>query len=87
MSKKYRIVIEIEASGKTWYYVQKRFLRLFWMYEIEYRDISMYRYRVVFESFKEANDFIESSKEYLEYIKSTRIKDKIIIYPTPTTNE
>lgn len=28
----YRIVIETEASGKKWYYVQRRYLLYFWRY-------------------------------------------------------
>jgi hypothetical protein len=29
---KYRIIIETEASGKKWYYIQQRFLIYFWMH-------------------------------------------------------
>lgn len=28
----YRIVLEIEASGRRWYYTQYKFCRLFWRY-------------------------------------------------------
>ena len=42
----YRIVIETEASGKKWYYVQRRYLFYFWRYLSEVRDISMYAYRI-----------------------------------------
>ena len=37
---KYRIIIETEASGKKWYYVQRRYLLYFWHYLREVRDIT-----------------------------------------------
>lgn len=35
----YRIIIETEASGKKWYYAQRRYLLFFWCY-LKYEDIS-----------------------------------------------
>ena len=57
---KYRIVIETEASGKKWYYVQKRFLTYFWRYLLEVRDMSVSLYRIDFST-------LEQAKEYLQY--------------------
>jgi hypothetical protein len=57
---KYRIVIETEASGKKWYYVQKRFLTYFWRYLSEVRDMSMSLYRVGFST-------LEQAQKYLQY--------------------
>jgi hypothetical protein len=56
---KYRIVIETEASGKKWYYVQKRFLNYFWRYLSEVRDISMSLYRVGFSTLEEAEEYLQ----------------------------
>jgi CRISPR/Cas system-associated protein Cas10 (large subunit of type III CRISPR-Cas system) len=61
---KYRIVIETEASGKKWYYVQKRFLTYFWQYLSEVRDMSMRSYRVVFSTLEEAEKEIQSDVKY-----------------------
>ena len=68
---KYRIVIETEASGKKWYYVQKRFLTYFWQYLSEVRDMSMRSYRVVFSTLEEAEKEIQSDVNY-EYNQSQK---------------
>jgi len=57
---KYRIVIETEASGKKWYYVQKRYLTFFWEYLSEVRDMSMCAYRIGWNTLEEAEKHIES---------------------------
>jgi len=56
---KYRIVIETEASGKKWYYVQKRFLTYFWRYLSEVRDMSMSLCRVGFSTLEEAEEYLQ----------------------------
>lgn len=55
----YRIVIETEASGKKWYYVQRRYLLYFWRYLREQRDIS-YAYKIGWHSLEEAKAHIQS---------------------------
>jgi hypothetical protein len=56
----YRIVIETEASGKKWYYVQRRYLLYFWRYFRQVRDISMYAYKIGWHSLEEAEAHIQS---------------------------
>lgn len=63
----YRIVIETEASGKKWYYVQRRYLLYFWRYLREVRDISMYgaaththAHKIGWHSLEEAEAHIQS---------------------------
>jgi hypothetical protein len=56
----YRIIIETEASGKKWYYVQRRYLVYFWRYLREVRDISMYAYKIGWHSLEEAEAHIQS---------------------------
>lgn len=56
----YRIVIETEASGKKWYYVQRRYFGYFWRYFREVKDISMYAYKIGWNSLEEAEAHIQS---------------------------
>jgi len=56
----YRIIIETEASGKKWYYVQRRYLLYFWRYLREVRDISMYPYKIGWHTLEEADAHIQS---------------------------
>ena len=57
--KRYRIIIETEANGKKWYYVQKRYMFLFLCYLTEVRDITMYTYKICWESLEEAEMYIK----------------------------
>ena len=56
----YRIVIETEASGKKWYYVQRRYLFYFWRYLREGRDITMRAYKIGWPSLEDAEAHIQS---------------------------
>lgn len=60
----YRIIIEIEASGKKWYYVQYRYLLFFWRYYTVIRDISMYAYKIGWETLEEAEQHIQREIDY-----------------------
>ena len=77
---KYRIVIETEASGKKWYYVQKRFLTYFWQYLSEVRDMSMSLRRVGFSTLEEAEEYLQYdvSSDYREQ-QSRIVKREYII--------
>jgi hypothetical protein len=77
---KYRIVIETEASGKKWYYVQKRFLTYFWQYLSEVRDMSMSLRRVGFSTLEEAEEYLQYdvSSEYRKQ-QSRIVKREYII--------
>lgn len=79
----YRIVIETEASGKKWYYVQKRCLFFFWGYLREVRDVTMYKYRVGWPSIEEAETQIFSDMNTV-YINNQNkiIKREYINYGT-----
>lgn len=55
----YRIVIETEASGKKWYYVQRRYLFYFWRYLSEVR-YTIYAYKIGWHSLEEAEAHIQS---------------------------
>ncbi len=57
----YRIIVETEKSGRKRYYIQKSFLWYFWIYLRECRDITMYRYRVWFDTLLEAEQEIQSA--------------------------
>ncbi len=68
---KYRIVVETEASGKNWYYVQYRFFFFFWRYHREVRDISMYAYKIAWHTLEDAKNQIQKDIEhrYSKYLK------------------
>lgn len=55
----YRIIIETERSGKQWFYVQERVSLYFWTYVREVRDISMYAYKVRWETLEAAEKYIQ----------------------------
>ena len=76
---KYRIVIETEASGKKWYYVQKRFLTFFWTYLSEVMDMSMSLYRISFSNLEEAQKYLHYHKKN-DYKNSQRKIIKREIY-------
>jgi len=56
----YRIIIETEMSGKKWFYVQRKWLGILWVYLGEVRDISMAIYTIVFDELKKAEEHIQS---------------------------
>jgi len=60
----YRVVIETEASGKKWYYVQKRFMWYFWRYLSESRDMSLRAYKIGWHCLHEAEAHIQSDVNY-----------------------
>lgn len=77
----YRIIIEIEASGKKWYYVQYRYLLFFWRYYTAIRDISMYAYKIGWETLEEAEQHIQREIDY-EYAQEQRkiVKREVFAY-------
>lgn len=71
----YRIIIETEASGKKWYYVQKRFLgNLFWRYLTKVYDISMYANKIRWNTLEEAENHIQNEVNR----KYTQAQKKIV---------
>jgi len=76
----YRIIIETERSGKKWFYVQKKWLGLFWIYLRKYSQVLLY-----FDELKKAKEHIQSLID-AEYARrqSKIIKREVLI--TKTTN-
>lgn len=79
--KNYRIVIETEASGKKWYYVQRRFLFIFWRYLTEVRDISMCAYKIGWTSLSEAEEHIKSDIRSRDSENQKKIIKRDYTYP------
>ena len=78
----YRIVIETEASGKKWYYVQKRYLIFFWDYLKEIKDMSMYAHKIGWNTLEEAEKHIESDINYIHAQNQKKIVNREYInYP------
>ena len=55
----YRIIIETEASGKKWYYAQRRYLLFFWCYLHKFEDISTHG-KIGWHSLEKAEAHIQS---------------------------
>ena len=66
---KYRIVVETARSGETWYYIQKRYFFCFWLYVKRVRDMTMYSYRIKYNSLNVAMEHIQKDMA-LEYSKN-----------------
>ena len=82
----YRIVIETEASGKKWYYVQRRYLLYFWRYLCEERYTSMYAYKIGWPSLEEAEAHIQSDvNTRYENDQKKIVKREYIKYPNLLT--
>ena len=58
----YRIIVETEKSGREWFYIQYRYLGLFWRYLREIRDNSGNKYKVGYKTQEEANFQLEMHK-------------------------
>lgn len=69
----YRIIIETQKNGKQWFYVQKRYLLYFWLYLREVRDISMYAYKIGWNTLEEAEQHIQNNVNWEHAQKQTKI--------------
>ena len=67
----YRIIIETQRDGKQWFYVQKRYLLYFWRYLREVRDMSMYAYKIGWNTLEEAEQHIQNDVNW-EYAQSQK---------------
>ena len=67
----YRIIIETQRDGKQWFYVQKRYLLYFWRYLREVRDITMYAYKIGWNTLEEAEQHIQFEVNY-KYAQSQK---------------
>jgi len=77
----YRIIIETTRSGQKYYYVQKRYLRYFWFYLSEVRDVSMTRYRLKFDSLEKAESHIKKHVEFIHQRKQSKVIKREIYIP------
>ena len=76
----YRIIIETEKSGKKWYFVQRRLLLFFWLYAREVRDISMYAYKMCWETLEEADEYIQADVNYRYAQSQKKIVKKEVLF-------
>lgn len=81
---KYRIVIETEASGKKWYYVQKLYLFYFWCYLTEVRDMSMRAARVGWHSLEEAEAHMQAEIDFAHRKAQQKIVKREYVNPSIT---
>lgn len=67
----YRIIVEVEKSGKENFYVQKNYFLYFWTYLIERKGISMNTCRIQYDTIVDANICIQNEVNN-DYLKSQR---------------
>jgi hypothetical protein len=75
----YRIIIETEASGREWYYVQYRYLLFFWKYHTEIRDISMCAHKVGWNTLEEAVQHIQSDINWRYSQNQKKIVKRVVL--------
>lgn len=78
-SVNYRIVIHTELSGKQWFYIQKQWLGMLWFYCRHILDMSMYSYKIVFDSLEAAKEFIKLQEQKCLNQKNAKIVKKEIL--------
>jgi len=72
--KNYRIIIKTKANGEKLYYVQKRCLFFFWIYEKEWDEIEVCVARPIeWHTLEEAEQYIQSDIQYTIKIKNKKI--------------
>ena len=69
----YKIIVEVEASGKRLYSIKKRFLYYFWINMIEVRDISLAHYKIIFGTLEKAETYISKDINKRYKRKQSRI--------------
>jgi hypothetical protein len=74
----YRIIVEVEKSGKENFYVQRNYFLYFWTYLIERKGISTNTCRIQYDTIVDANICIQNEVNN-DYLKSQRkIKKRYI---------
>ena len=76
----YRIIIETQRDGKKWFYVQKSFMLYFWRYLREVRDMSMYAYKIGWNTLEEAEQHIQKDVDW-DYAQNQKkiVKREVVV--------
>ena len=76
---KYRILKETYENGKELFFIQYKFLNLFWRQK--WRNVGIFEEKVVFESLKGAKRWIKDQSTLIEVKKGWNLKEEEIINP------
>ena len=76
---KYRILKETYENGKELFFIQYKFLNLFWRQK--WRNVGILEEKVVFESLQEAKRWIKDQSTLIEVKKGWNLKKEEIINP------
>lgn len=76
---KYRILKETYENGKELFFIQYKFLNIFWRQK--WRNVGILEEKVVFESLQEAKRWIKDKSTLIEVKKGWNLKKEEIINP------
>ena len=76
---KYRILKETYENGKELFFIQYKFLNLFWIKK--WINVGILEEQVVFESLEGAKRWIKDQSTLIEVKKGWNLKEEEIIYP------
>ena len=76
---KYRILKETYENGKELFFIQYKFLNLFWRQK--WRNVGILEEKVVFESLQGAKRWIKDQSTLIEVKKGWNLKKEEIINP------
>jgi len=75
----YRIIVETKANGVENFYVQKKIFGFLWVYFREIRDISMYKYRILFSNIEDAKLAIQYHRNNIDRHKNQKVIKRSIL--------
>ena len=76
---KYRILKETYENGKELFFIQYKFLNIFWRQK--WRNVGILEEKVVFESLQGAKRWIKDQSTLIEVKKGWNLKQEEIINP------
>ena len=76
---KYRILKQTYENGKELFFIQYKFLNLFWIQK--WRNVGILEEKVEFESLQEAKRWIKDQSTLIEVKKEWNLKKEEIINP------
>ena len=76
---KYRILKQTYENGKELFFIQYKFLNIFWRQK--WRNVGILEEKVVFESLQEAKRWIKDKSTLIEVKKGWNLKKEEIINP------
>lgn len=76
---KYRILKQTYENGKELFFIQYKFLNIFWRQK--WRNVGILEEKVVFESLQEAKRWIKDQSTLIEVKKGWNLKKEEIINP------